>query len=70
MVKKNMYDMYSKMDWSETYKEPMTSDYQPKNSEFVNTQFGKTLDYIPKRDSIQTRAASQVRSQEYKGRYE
>lgn len=54
-------------DWSKTDR-PMEKDYQPSTKEFAGME-GDTLNYIERRDRTQNKEASQVRSQEYRGRY-
>jgi len=49
---------------------PKVQDYQPKMGEYAGMQEGKTTQYIPKRDRIQVKAASQVKGQAFKGRYD
>ena len=49
---------------------PKVKDYQPKIGEYAGVQAGKTTEYISRRDAIQGRAASKVKSQAYKGRYD
>ena len=44
--------------------------YQPQEREFAGMEPGKTTDYIGRRDRIQGEAASMVRKQNYRGRYE
>ena len=56
-------------DWSTSH-EMKTENYQAKDSEYAGMQSGKTTEYIPKRDRIQTQQAKQVKSQDWHGRYE
>lgn len=49
---------------------PHVKDYQPKMNEYSQKDMNKTLDYIEKRDRIQSKQASQIKSQDYKGRYD
>lgn len=49
---------------------PEVKDYQPKRNEYSQEQFGKTTEYISRRDAIQGREAKDIRKQDYKGRYE
>lgn len=60
---------YSMMDWSEKHKSPMVESYQPKEREFAGEQ-NQTLNYVERRDRIQTQEASMIRNHEYKGRYQ
>lgn len=48
---------------------PVVESYQPKESEFAGME-GKTLNYVERRDRLQSSEAGKVRSQEYKGRYD
>lgn len=64
-----MAENYNMMDWSEKYKSPMVESYQPKEREFAGSE-GKTLNYIERRDRIQGEAASKIKNQAYKGRYD
>jgi hypothetical protein len=61
---------YNSMDWSEKHKSPVVESYQPSEKEFSGMQEGKTLNYIERRDRIQSEAASLVKKQTYKGRYD
>lgn len=63
------YSETSGGDWSAKYKMPMTDNYQPKDSEFAGMQ-GKPLNYIQRRDKIQSAQASKIRSQRFPGRYD
>lgn len=65
-----MKNGYNMKDWSEAYKAPMKESYQPSEKEYAGMQEGKTLQYIEKRDRIQAEAASMVKKQSYKGRYD
>lgn len=60
---------YSMKDWSESYKSPMTKDYQPSEKEFAGMQ-GNTLSYMERKERMQEKEASKIRSQKYHGRYE
>jgi hypothetical protein len=57
------------MDWSEHYKSPMVENYHHKEKEFAGME-GKTLQYMDRKKELQSKEASKVRSQEYKGRYD
>ena len=56
------------MDKGDMHK-PVVENYQPSDREFAGQQSGGTTDYIANRDRIQDKMASQVRKQEYHGRY-
>jgi len=56
--------------YSPDSKDMKTESYQPSEREFAGKQEGKTLQYVEKRDRIQSEAASKVRQQAYKGRYD
>jgi len=47
----------------------MTENYQAPENEFTG-KTGNPLNYIEKRNRIQAKEASKIRSQAYKGRYE
>lgn len=49
---------------------PTVSDYQRPNSSFAESQFGTTTEYVARQDKQINRAASDIRKQSYKGRYE
>lgn len=48
---------------------PVVSDYQKPVSSFAESQFGTTTEYISRQDKHVNKAASDVRKQAYKGRY-
>ena len=48
---------------------PEVKSYQPSEREFAGME-GKTLNYVERRDKIQSEAASKIKSQAYKGRYD
>ncbi len=48
---------------------PKVDDYQASSSEYAGMQ-NKTLDYIPRRDRLQTKEAKDIDKQAYKGRYD
>lgn len=49
---------------------PMVESYQPSEREYAGMQPGKTVEYIERRDRIQSSEAGKVREMNYKGRYE
>ncbi len=49
---------------------PMVSDYQPKSSAYFMKDMNKTTEYVSRRDKIESKQASGVKKQEYKGRYD
>lgn len=48
---------------------PNVEDYQKPMSNYSQSDFGKTTQYISRQDKLQTKAASDVKKQAYKGRY-
>lgn len=48
---------------------PVTENYQRPDSSFAEDQFGKTLNYIGRQDRTIDHEASQIRKQNYVGRY-
>lgn len=45
-------------------------DYQPSNAEFAGKEFGTANNYMPRKEREQKKAASQIKKQAYKGRYD
>ncbi len=48
---------------------PKVEDYQKPMSNYSQEPFGKTLNYIERQDSHQSKASSDMKKQAYKGRY-
>lgn len=48
---------------------PMVEDYQKPMSEFSQKDFGKTTEYISRHNAFESKEASHVKKQDYKGRY-
>lgn len=48
---------------------PKVEDYQKADSEFSQSGFSRTLDYIERQDAHQKTRASKIKGQEYVGRY-
>ncbi len=48
---------------------PKLKDYQKKDSSYAEKQFGKTDDYISRKDAQEGKIASGLKGQAYKGRY-
>jgi hypothetical protein len=48
---------------------PHVDDYQQPNSTFSQSQFGNTLEYIERKDKHLNENASDIKRQDYKGRY-
>jgi len=48
----------------------MVKDYQPSNSEFAGKEMGKANEYVSRKEREMKKEASQLRKQEYKGRYD
>lgn len=48
---------------------PKVEDCQKPMKDFSQEGFSKTLDYIERQDRFQGKEASEIRSQDYKGRY-
>lgn len=48
---------------------PMVEDYQKPGSNYSQSGFSKTDEYIERQDAFQGREASEVKKQDYKGRY-
>ena len=48
---------------------PKIKDYQKPASDFSQQGFSKTLEYVERQDRFQAREASELKKQEYKGRY-
>ena len=58
-------------DWEGKGKNPAyTENYQAPESQYAGEMYGKTVDYINRRDRTQTEMASKVKGQNYRGRYE
>lgn len=58
-------------DWSGKGKNPAyTEDYQAPEKQYAGSQYGKTTEYISRRDKTQDKMAMKVRDQNYHGRYE
>ena len=49
--------------------QPRMDDYQQPNSTFSQAGFGTTLDYIGRKDKHLNENASDIKRQDYKGRY-
>lgn len=45
-------------------------DYQPGEKEFAGSMMGKTNEYMSRTDATMTKAASKIKGQAYKGRYQ
>lgn len=48
---------------------PNVKDYQKSEKCFSQKGFGTTLDYMNRQDRMQSKEASDLRKQDYKGRY-
>ena len=48
---------------------PHVKDFQKPMSDFSQAGFSKTLDYVERQDRFQGKEASEIKSQDYKGRY-
>ena len=48
---------------------PKVEDYQEPMSNFSQEGFSKTTEYISRKDAQQSRMASDIKKQAYKGRY-
>lgn len=48
---------------------PTVDDYQKPMSTFSQTQFGNTTEYVSRQEKTQSREASDIKKQSYKGRY-
>lgn len=48
---------------------PKVEDYQEPMSNFSQEGFSKTTEYVSRKDAQQSRMASDVKKQAYKGRY-
>lgn len=44
-------------------------DYQPGQKQFAGSMMGKTNEYMSRTDATMNKAASKIKSQAYKGRY-
>lgn len=61
---KNIYQGNKNGDMSVKVK-----DYQPGQKEFAGSMMGTTNEYMERTDRTMTKAASKVKGQAYKGRY-
>lgn len=48
---------------------PTVEDYQKPMSEYSQKDFNKTTDYISRHNSYESKEASHIKKQDYKGRY-
>ena len=48
---------------------PKVEDFQRPEASFAEKQFGTTTDYIERQDRFIDKEASEIRKQDYKGRY-
>lgn len=48
---------------------PKVKDYQKPMSDFSQSGFSKTLEYVERHDRFDGKEASAIRKQDYKGRY-
>ena len=48
---------------------PHVTDFQKPMSDFAESGFSKTLEYIERKDAHEKASASKVKSQHYNGRY-
>lgn len=48
---------------------PTVEDYQLPSSDYSQSQFGKTLNYIERQDRIQSKECKGIKKQSYQGRY-
>lgn len=64
-----MKEGMSKKGYDQGNMSPTVSDYQKPASNFAESQFGTTTDYINRQDSFVNKGASDLRKQAYKGRY-
>lgn len=49
---------------------PKVEDYQKPMSDYSQSGFSRTLDYIERQDKFQAKEAAGFRKQDYKGRYD
>lgn len=49
---------------------PKVSDYQRPSAVYSQQNMGKTTEYISRHNAQESKAASKIKSQAYKGRYE
>lgn len=48
---------------------PHVKDYQKPESDFSQSGFSKTTEYVERQDSFQRKEAKEIEKQSYKGRY-
>jgi len=48
---------------------PRVEDYQKPMSNFAESGFSKTLQYVERQDKFQKKEASEIKKQHYQGRY-
>ena len=48
---------------------PHVVDYQKPESDFSQTGFSKTTEYVERQDAFQRKEASEIKKQAYQGRY-
>lgn len=64
-----MKEKLAKAGYDQGDMKPHVSDYQKPMSDYSQEGFSKTLDYIDRRDRFEAREASELKKQDYKGRY-
>lgn len=58
-----------KMGYMQGDMNPHVEDYQRPSSAYSQQDFNKTTEYISRNDATQTAQASDIKKQDYKGRY-
>lgn len=48
---------------------PMVEDYQKPMKDYSQSGFSKTTEYVERQDAFQAKEASDIKKQDYKGRY-
>ena len=62
-------DNYGKLGKNQGDMSPKVEDYQRPESNYSQSGFSKTTDYIARKDAQQSKWAGKVKSNSYEGRY-
>lgn len=64
-----MKEKMSKAGYVQGDMSPKVENYEKPMSDFAESGFSKTLEYIERQDAHQKRAAGDIKKQHYQGRY-
>lgn len=64
-----MKEKMAKAGYTQGDMSPKVEDYQRPDSNFSQTGFSRTTEYIERQDAFVAKECSEIKSQAYKGRY-